>query len=112
MTTTRCPDAVHIYPQDTRRSCLLCGVRKPFDPADYTAPWPSWAGLKTGDTIHVQHSIAWGGKPDDPINNPWPAVVLSTHRGGAIVEVAPPDGAGVEARTQYVMQCENGVYAR
>lgn len=102
MATTRCPDAVHIYPQATRRSCLLCGQRKPFDPADYTAPWPSWAGLKPGDTIRVNCGNA----------DQWPAVVLSTHRGGAKVEVTPPDGAGVETWTQFVMQGENGVYAR
>lgn len=98
-----CPEGVHIYPQGAHRCCLICGQRKPFDPADYFDPWPSWDGLKAGDAIEVHH-----GNSD-----PWPAVVISTHRFGAQVEVAPPEGAGVDAWIQLVMQrCDDGTYAR
>lgn len=102
-TVTACPGGVHVYPMGANRCCLVCGTRKPFDPADYFEPWPSWAGLKPGDTIRVHH----GDK------DPWPAVVISTHRNGAQVEVTPPDGAGVEPWTQFIMvECEDGAYAR
>lgn len=99
----RCPGSIHIYLQGAHRCCLICQQRKPFDPADYFDPWPSWDGLKAGDHIDVVASNT----------NTWPAVVLSTHRLGAQVEVAPPDGAGVDPWIQFVMEkCRDGAYAR
>lgn len=101
MAATRCPDAVHIYPMGAHRCCLICSQRKPFDPADFFDPWPSWNGLKAGDTIQIHHAA----DPDF-----LPAVVLSTHRSGARVEVHAP---GFDPWTQFVMvKCKDGAYAR
>jgi hypothetical protein len=82
---------------------MICGQRKPFDPADYFEPWPSWEGLKPGDAILVRAGN----------DQSHPAVVLSTHRGGAQVEVTPALDYGVPPWTQFVMQtCGDGAYAR
>lgn len=103
MTNFTCTDndGTCIYPQEVRSCCLICGMRKPFDPTDYSDPWPSWNGIKTGDEIE----ISFAGGPERH-----PATVLSTHRGGARVEV---NAAGFEPWIQFVMQkCRDGVYAR
>lgn len=103
MRALRCPDGVHIYPQDVRRCCLLCGVRKPFDPADWFEGWPSWAGLKPGDRIEV-HGTSLTYQPATH-----PAVVVSAHRGGAQVEVTAD---GLVPWIQFVTQGADGVYGR
>ena len=98
---TKCPGEVHIYPQGTHRCCLICEQRKPFDPADFFDPWPSWDGLKAGDEIQIHYA----GGPEF-----LPAVVISTHRLGAQVEVYAPRAT---PWIQFVMgKCRDGAYAR
>jgi hypothetical protein len=105
MSTYTCSDAngVHIYPQAVRRCCLICGQRKPFDSADWLEPWPSWARLEPGDLVRVR-GTSTGCQPATH-----PAVVLSTHRGGAPVEVT---AGGCEPWVQFITQGADGVYGR
>jgi len=95
---------VCIYPQEVRSCCLVCGIRKPFDPADWFAEWPSWAGLKPGDVVSV-HGTSATGRP--AVHR---AIALSAHRGGAQVEVTADDNC--EPWIQFIMQGADGVYAR